>query len=990
MSELTRPPLISAVRAGRPAGVQDPAPAVVAPSRQGGMLLHRVQAFCRMLEVPRIEEGNGGGGGGDGGDDAGTQLIAPLISAHVGGERVMMAWVRPHPGAPVEVLLGGGAALGIGRVSSEVRPMYPPGSRGAALGASSVLETLESLPVWLRCAGVSDSLAVADEKQPKTRASFEDYVAHLARTSFAWLVVAEPVGLDVLQAEMADLAYELPRIYDKRDTGAALGLRQERLESRYRELAQAETVGLWNVHILVGGASEAAALRTAALLCSASGLANLPYVLRPRRHAAELAAALGAEFDEGDFGASPFRAPSELLAAIARPPTRELPGIRMVLPSTFDVTPESSGDLVLGEVLDQGLNPAGPLPVAKQTLNRHVFVCGATGGGKSQTVRALLEALHDNGVPWLVIEPAKAEYGRMAGRLKGRGEVLVVKPGQPDQIPGSLNPLEPEPGFPLQTHIDLVRALFMAAFEAEEPLPQVLSYALTRCYEELGWDLALGESKIEGVTPKYPTLGELQRVARDVVEKIGYGDEVRDNVKGFIDVRIGSLRLGTPGRFFEGGHPLDLGGLLRRNVVLELEDIGNDQDKAFFMGTIVIRLVEHLRMRYGSTEGDVGLRHMTVVEEAHRLLKKVEEGSPAAHAVELFGGLLAEIRAYGEGILVAEQIPSKLLPDVIKNSALKIVHRLPANDDREFVGATMNLTPEQADYVVTLPPGQAAVFADAMDRPLLVRMPLGEGRERAAGALKDPPLLRSRSVCCGKACQRRPCTLRELTTAKRLAEQPRLILWIELLLASHLVGEAEPIPNRTWLAELRDGFEARQLDCAIGQLAQAAIDTRYAGLAAFYQPEELAAHVASRAGSWLFERQSRHKASCDGTEIQWYAGKYRWIDVLRALQEDHGDPTAPHPKTEEWAARGVRLDGPTWDDQLAQLQSHPLVWGSSYKTIWGDDDPCALELAAEALSYSEDLIERIEVATNFLQVECPWPAARLYPRLWAKRGEGGN
>jgi hypothetical protein len=234
MAELAQPPAVLAVR-------------------RGGSPLGRVQAFCRMLEIPRLQDEEGA-------EDAGTQLIAPLISAHVAGEPVMMAWMRPRPGAPVEVILGGGPALGIGRVSSEVRPMYPPGSRGNWLAPAGVLETLASLPVWLRCAGVSDSLAVADQDQPRSRACLEDYVAHLARTSFAWLVVAEPVGLELLQAEMSDLAYELPRIYDKRDTGAALSLRQQRLESRYRELAQTETVGLWNVHVLVGGASEAAAL----------------------------------------------------------------------------------------------------------------------------------------------------------------------------------------------------------------------------------------------------------------------------------------------------------------------------------------------------------------------------------------------------------------------------------------------------------------------------------------------------------------------------------------------------------------------------------------------------------------------------------------------------------------------------------------------------------------------------------------------------------
>src|SRR5207248_1536441 len=109
------------------------------------------------------------------------------------------------------------------------------------------------------------------------------------------------------------------------------------------------------------------------------------------------------------------------------------------------------------------------------------------------------------------------------------------------------------------------------------------------------------------------------------------------------------------------------------------------------------------------------------------------------------------------------------------------------------------------------------------------------------------------------------CTLRELTTAKRLAEQPRLILWIELLLAAHLVGEAEPRPGQAWLEGLRDSAEPRQLDCAIGQVAQAAIDTRYAGLATFYQPEELAAHVAGRARSWLFGVKTRRNTTCDGS-----------------------------------------------------------------------------------------------------------------------------
>src|SRR5207302_10461863 len=129
--------------------------------------------------------------------------------------------------------------------------------------------------------------------------------------------------------------------------------------------------------------------------------------------------------------------------------------------------------------------------------------------------------------------------------------------------------------------------------------------------------------------------------------------------------------------------------------VLEIEDVGDDRDKAFLMGTVLIRLAEHLRMAHraaasapqpgGSAAG--GLRHITVIEEAHRLLRRPEPGGAtgagaAEHAVEMFAGLLSEIRAYGEGLVIAEQIPGRLILDVIKNTAVKITHRLPAADDR--------------------------------------------------------------------------------------------------------------------------------------------------------------------------------------------------------------------------------------------------------------------------------------------------------------------
>jgi hypothetical protein len=655
---------------------------------------------------------------------------------------------------------------------------------------------------------------------------------------------------------------------------------------------------------------------------------------------------------------------------------------------------------VLGEVLDAAWMPAGLMPVPRGTLNRHAFVCGATGSGKSQTVRSVLESLArgDPPVPWLVIEPAKAEYAGMAGRLSGHSEVVVIKPGLLDVPPASLNPLEPEAGFPLQSHIDLVRALFLAAFEAHEPFPQVLSRALTVCYTDAGWDLVADRPR-PAVKPKltrdepdqpvrrrYPTLGDLRRTAQRVVEGIGYGAEITADVRGFVDVRIGSLREGRPGRFFEGGHPLDIGALLRGNVVLELEDITNDQDKAFLMGAVLIRIVEHLRVRHGRT-GSGGLRHLLVVEEAHRLLRNVPDG-PAAAAVELFGSLLAEIRAYGEGVLVVEQIPAKILTDVIKNTALKVMHRLPAADDREAVGATMNLRPEQSELVVSLPPGVAAVTVDGMDRPVLVGLAPGEDRESPRGAAFDgAPLAGRRGPHCGVECQARPCVLGEINEAATLAAAPRVVVWVEAVTVWHVTGlwrtDGWPPPaGPATRAELA-AVPSRVLACALALAAERASAARREWLRGWVEPDDLTARVLDvltallRAGGPAPGGPPSGGPAPDGPPSdgpapggpapvgragpaadpdpgwpRWTAGMYRWQDVRAALLEATRRPDRPpgrHPRSGEWERRGLPLPGATVAEQLAALREGPIYAAGQDRAAAGDVEASGLAEAVRAL-----------------------------------------
>ena len=938
-----------------------------------------------------------------------AQLFAALTAAHaqlsvyggVSGDEaaIAVAWDRLAGQRQIRVLAGGrpffppaGVTLPMEAFadvsSSEVRDpkvagrgtrslLYPPGSQAVPVATDQLSGGWAGLRFWTRCQGQSDPLWTPDTDsgsgRPPSRGGFDDYVAHLPGV-FAWLVIATPRKPGEVRADLVDLETRIPRLR-ARENSEPDRIALLRAEGRFRELSKALSSGVWQVHVLVGGESEAATRGAAALLCSASDLDDLPYVLTPGSRYAGLEETWrdGAGVVTGtgaDRPVSPFVGSSELLAAIARPPKRELPGIRLVEQPRFDVTPEHDGEIHLGSVLDDADLVVGGLRVGLDTLNRHAFVAGATGSGKSQTVRHLLEGLRGQEIPWLVIEPAKAEYAGMAGRLGDGGEVLVIRPGDPDGVPVGLNPLEPEPGFPLQTHLDLTRALFMAAFDAQEPFPQVLSHALTTCYGELGWDPVTGDAHTAGGRPRYPNLGDLQRVAMEVVENIGYGPEISQNVRGFIDVRIGSLRLGTPGRFFEGSNPIDIAELLRRNVVLEIEDIGNDSDKAFFIGAVLIRLFEHLRVRHEVDPQRRGLAHVTVLEEAHRLLKRTQDGSPTAHAVELFTSLLAEIRAYGEGIVVAEQIPSKIVPDVIKNTALKILHRLPAADDRDSVGATMNLDEAQSRHVVTLPPGRAAVFTDGMDRPMRLAIPLGASSEDPALARGFTHTIAHRELRFDPGRPQRACTLRELNRAIRIADNdPELTLWIELVVLAHMTGTPAPTPRSAWLRGLESRFEkAHVLERGLVHRIQASIDARYTGLAAYYRPEDLAAHVAYSIAAVIAGGPN----GCDGSEVGWQAGPYRWSDVFKALRHASAEGDGPHPDTEKWAERGLTLPGETAAEQLAALRLHPSTWRVDPGVVTGGGEPPVWEAGVASLSDAPDPYDQFVEATGFLSFNPTW------------------
>ncbi len=433
--------------------------------------------------------------------------------------------------------------------------------------------------------------------------------------------------------------------------------------------------------------------------------------------------------------------PTEL-EALCSLPGRDRIGFTRGVDAAFDLDHQGPDQGVsLGPVLDGRLPLSAELRIDPDDLARHALMVGLTGSGKSTTSRALLLQLHHRGIPFLVLEPAKAEYGALVSRIPG---MLVLAAGAlPDagRLPLLLNPFAFPDGFPLQTHIDLLTTAFVASFGLVPPTPYLLESALVRVYEDRGWDLVTGTHPHGHEPLSYPTLSDLLRTIDTVVDEAGYHHEITSNLRAALRTRIGNLCVGAKGAMLDTRVELPFEELLSSPAVVELERMGSDQEKALIMGLIVTRLYE-LRRVAGPAEGG-GLRHLLVVEEAHRLLRRVserssEEGNMAHQAVESFVNLLAEVRAYGQGVLVVEQLPSKLAPDVAKHAALKLVHRLTPREDRDLVGDSMVLSDPQKQALAVLETGQAVVHGLGMDGALRVqvrahRTDSGDGHRVIAG-----------------------------------------------------------------------------------------------------------------------------------------------------------------------------------------------------------------------------------------------------------------
>lgn len=405
-------------------------------------------------------------------------------------------------------------------------------------------------------------------------------------------------------------------------------------------------------------------------------------------------------------------------------PTRSVHGLPIIEHAEFgrNVPDEAMPDedkMNLGKIYHMGKEEAAELLLNRQAMASHTFITGSTGTGKSNAVYHLLDEITKNGqTTFLVVEPAKGEYKNVFGNCTDV-QVFGTNPRETPLL--RMNPFAFPENIHILEHIDRLVEIFNACWPMYAAMPAVLKDAIERSYQKVGWDLRNSESE-KGV---FPTFFDLLDILPGVIEESHYSKDTQSDYVGALCTRVKSLTNGIYGSVLCAEDALTDEALFDRNVIVDLSRVGSMETKSLLMGILVMKLQEY---RMCSSGMNSRLHHVTVLEEAHNLLRKTsaEQSQEGANlqgkSVEMLANAIAEMRTYGEGFIIADQAPGLLDMSVIRNTNTKIILRLPDEEDRKLVGKSAALKEAQIDELSKLPLGVAAVYQNEWPEAVLCKI----------------------------------------------------------------------------------------------------------------------------------------------------------------------------------------------------------------------------------------------------------------------------
>ena len=336
-------------------------------------------------------------------------------------------------------------------------------------------------------------------------------------------------------------------------------------------------------------------------------------------------------------------------------------------------------------------------------LEKHMFVCGSTGTGKSNFMQYfLINFKHKYRIPFFLVE-FKGEYHFLQNHID---DLLILWPGENFSV-NIFNPEGIDPFIHAERIFDMLKSgkFFEDYSEFSPQMEKVLIEILTKTCRN----------------SKYQSWEGFKECSKEYLEVNRNEIPMLKQTLIGVDNRIRRYSEGPLKALFKSNNYINLNQIFNNDIILDLSSIirlGGEKEDALFFLNLILKYLWDKNLAQGATRYN-GINHITIIEDAQYfapqgLLKK-------SKLTTYLEDIALLQRGTGECLVTLATRPD-ISKEILANNGIVLTFR--NHIEKEIMCDLLNLEIEKKSLLSTLNEGECIIRVNSIKQPFLMRIPL--------------------------------------------------------------------------------------------------------------------------------------------------------------------------------------------------------------------------------------------------------------------------
>ena len=360
------------------------------------------------------------------------------------------------------------------------------------------------------------------------------------------------------------------------------------------------------------------------------------------------------------------------------------------------------GDIPIGRVL-KGKAKKQKYYLAIRDLEKHMFICGATGTGKSNFLQNfLIHFTKIHKIPFFLVE-FKGEYHFLQTKID---DVLILWPGENFSI-NIFNPGTVNPAIHAERIFDILKSgkFLDDSAEFSPQMEKVLVEILVKVCEN----------------KKFQSWKGFEYYCQDYLKKNKSQIPMLSQTLISIKNRVRRFSIGPLKNLFENRNEIDIKELFKKNILLDLSSIirlGGEKEDALFFLNMILKYLWDKNLTRGAYNFK-GIQHITIIEDAQYFAPQdlVKKSKLTTYLEDI--ALLQ--RGTGECLITLATRPN-ISKEILANNGVVLTFK--NHIEKDIMCDLLNIDTDNKNFLSILEEGQCIIRTNSIKEPFLLSIPL--------------------------------------------------------------------------------------------------------------------------------------------------------------------------------------------------------------------------------------------------------------------------